>query len=129
MKKVLLVAPVVLAIVGCGQSSKMENAIKDRLRDPASAQFKQVVISDFGNFACVEWNAKNGMGGYGDWSIAELKKVDSDWVVTEMEGKAYRCTPEELKSKERHALTMKCIADIANRDNNDECISKFEKLQ
>ncbi len=93
-KKYFIVIPMALAISawGWGQGSKIENAIRQNLKDPASVQFKGLVISAKGNRACIVWNAKNSMGGYGDWSVAELTKDDSDWMVKTMEGEPKNCT-------------------------------------
>lgn len=41
-------------------------AVKDMLKDPASAQFKNIKINSVGD-VCGQYNAKNSMGGYGDF--------------------------------------------------------------
>lgn len=41
-------------------------AVKDILKDPASAQFKNVKINSVGD-VCGQYNAKNSMGGYGEF--------------------------------------------------------------
>lgn len=93
------------SLVGaCGDSSKIEGAIRENLKDPVSANFKDVVFSPDNKRACVEWNAKNSMGGYGSWSIAELTKYDSDWIVKDMKGSDRNCTEigfEALDAEEK----------------------------
>jgi len=74
--------------------SPIEAAVRENLKDPASARFGETLVSSSGNRACIEWNAKNGFGGYGGGEIAELKRVDGSWTVTEMEGHSFDC--EEL---------------------------------
>jgi hypothetical protein len=56
------------AVAAGKQNSPIEEAkkaIKEILKDPASAQFKDVRVID-GN-VCGKYNAKNSYGGYGEW--------------------------------------------------------------
>ena len=73
-----------LLLSGCSQSSGVEDAVRSNLKDPESAKFKELMLSDSGHFACVSWNAKNSFGGYGNWDTALLKKTDLGWVVENM---------------------------------------------
>lgn len=41
-------------------------AVRDILKDPASAQFKNIKINSVGD-VCGQYNAKNSLGGYGDY--------------------------------------------------------------
>lgn len=41
-------------------------AVRDILKDPASARFKNIKINSVGD-VCGQYNAKNSMGGYGDF--------------------------------------------------------------
>ena len=65
-----------VVLVGCGESaaqkearirvniqSMSESAVRNRLKDPASAQFQNQLVSSKGA-ACGEVNSKNGFGGY-----------------------------------------------------------------
>lgn len=97
MKKFFIVFPILAALDGCGQQSKIEAAVKEQLTDPASAQFKDLVMSQSGNHACIVWNARNRMGGYGDWDIAELKKTGDGWTVLRIQGNEVNCTAENLR--------------------------------
>ena len=112
MKKLLIALPMLLALVACGENAKIESAVRENLKDPASAQFKDVVISASGNFACKVWNSKNSMGGYGDWDIAELKKIASGWVVTKMQGSQQHCTADHFKSRDDTRKFYEDIRDI-----------------
>lgn len=59
---VLLVAA--WALTGCGQAERAAEAkVAELLRDPSSAQFRNVEIRKSGA-ACGEVNGKNGFGGY-----------------------------------------------------------------
>ena len=75
----------VLGLVACSDNSKIKDLIRQRLNDPESAKFKDMIVSKDGQRACIPWNAKNRLGGYGDWYMAELKKTNSGWVVESME--------------------------------------------
>lgn len=100
MKKILIVGLFAVVFAGCGQQSNMESAVKERLKDPGSAQFKSMVLSKEGNYGCIEYNSKNSFGGYGDSSIASLQKISGSWVVTSMEQSANMCTVETLDGRE-----------------------------
>ena len=95
--KTLIAILCLLTLVACGESSKIQEAVRDRLNDPASANFKDVVVSEKGNRACTLWNAKNKMGGYGDWKAAMLEKQSSKWEVKDMEASPSSCTEAEFR--------------------------------
>jgi len=96
MKLRILLIP--LLLTACGQSSQIENAVRNRLKDPDSVKFKDVVISEKGDRACIVWNAKNSLGGYGSWEVAELQKNASDWTIVDMDGSELNCTPSGFKA-------------------------------
>lgn len=81
MKKLLLAIPILFLIYSCGDKSEIEDAIKNELKDPASVQFRNMSICSNGKVACIEWNAKNSMGGYGGFHEAILIKNNSRWSV------------------------------------------------
>lgn len=89
---------VLLALTGCGDSelasdsSKIKDSVRGKLNDPGSAEFKEMVISKDGKRACIIWNAKNQMGGYGKWKVAELTKNESKWTLKEMDGLEQNCS-------------------------------------
>jgi hypothetical protein len=62
-------------------------AVKDTLRDPASAQFKNIKINSVGD-VCGQFNAKNSFGGYGEFEYFryEVKnKLLTNREVTRLE--------------------------------------------
>ncbi|GHU25841.1 hypothetical protein AGMMS50256_01350 [Betaproteobacteria bacterium] len=87
MRKSLLLFPIVflLAAWGWSDNSKIEDIVRQNLKDPGSAQFKDIIFSADKRRACIVWNAKNSLGGYGGWHIAEFKKENSEWVVKDMD--------------------------------------------
>ena len=87
-----------LLVAACGQGGQIENAVRDQLKDPDSAQFKDLVVSENGKRACVVWNAKNSMGGYGEWDVAELQKNNSSWKINDMRGHESNCTSVGFKA-------------------------------
>ena len=94
---------IALTLAACGQNSKIENAVRATLKDPQSAQFRNFLVSKGGTIACVGWNSKNSLGGYGDWDTAHLKKGEAGWVVTDMqvrEETMHLCTQEGMDSSE-----------------------------
>jgi hypothetical protein len=56
-----------LVVVAClpNDKSAIEAAVKENLRDPGSAQFGDLVLSESGQRACIQYNGKNAFGGYG----------------------------------------------------------------
>lgn len=107
-------------LAGCGDTGEIKDAVNARLRDPDSSQFNEVVVSKGGDRACIEYNAKNGFGGYGDPSIAELRKFESKWVVTEMNGSSVDCGEEGFA-----AVDAGEKAEIAAKS---QALSRLKKL-
>ena len=81
-----------LALSACSDSSNLKGLVKQQLNDPSSANFKDEVFSDDGKRACLIFNAKNKMGGYGNWNVAEFKKVGGNWTIISLEGKTSNCS-------------------------------------
>jgi hypothetical protein len=99
MKKLFVLLPLALMLSACGgEESKIKNVVQQNLKDPSSVQFKDVVISENGWRACIIWNAKNSMGGYGDWNVAELRKIGSEWTAHEMNGSSSNCSESAFKA-------------------------------
>ncbi|TNE41646.1 MAG: hypothetical protein EP321_03240 [Sphingomonadales bacterium] len=69
----------------CDDTGDIERAIKERLKDPASAVFNDIIYSKARDRACVAYNAKNSFGGYGEPARAELKCGRDGWTVVNME--------------------------------------------
>lgn len=101
MNKYLIFITIVLVLAGCGDKDgpKIQSAVKAKLRDPSSAQFKDMVLSKNKIYACITFNAKNGAGAYGSWSIAEVSKKDGQWEVTNLDAKAANCSSEKLNER------------------------------
>lgn len=57
-----LIAAYGLLTYGPGSERQVLERVRNSLTDPASAQFKDVVVGDY--FVCGRVNAKNRMGGY-----------------------------------------------------------------
>ncbi len=87
----MLSAVLGLLASGCGSESEIKDAIRQSLKDPDSAKFQELVTNKAGDRACASFNAKNSMGGYGDWQIAELRKINSKWTVQTFNGDASNC--------------------------------------
>ena len=81
-------------LFGCGSKVDIENVIKLNLNDPDSVKFKQVLVSKDATRACTIWNAKNGLGGYGNWKITELRKTKGAWEVSDNEMDPDLCTED-----------------------------------
>lgn len=74
-------------LAGCGDSdvSAIKEAVKERLIDPDSVKFGSTRIGEAGVEACIEYNAKNRMGGYGGQKVAYASKSPDGWKVRDMD--------------------------------------------
>lgn len=98
MRKLLALFPIVFFLASCGDSSKIQDVVRQNVKDPGSAQFKDTIFSADNKRACIVWNAKNGMGGYGDWDVAEIRKGNSEWTVKNMSGSKQNCSETGFKA-------------------------------
>ncbi len=130
--KQLLAIFCMLALVGCGEESKIKDAVRAHLNDPGSAEFKDVFISANGERACIVWNAKNKMGGYGDWKMSELTKKTSAWEIEKMNGSKRNCSEVGVKAldaekqarkeaKERAIVMMQKLRNISRIEAEESC--------
>ncbi|PZO39889.1 MAG: hypothetical protein DCE92_03580 [Alphaproteobacteria bacterium] len=70
--------------------------MKDILKDPDSAKFGEVMVSDDGRLSCAMVNAKNSMGGYTGESALTLQKTDAgEWRV--IDDTRSECNAQELE--------------------------------
>jgi hypothetical protein len=98
MKLLLVLLPIVFTLAACGDGSKIKDAVRQNLKDPGSAQFGDTIFSSDTKRACIVWNAKNGMGGYGEWSVAELGNIESKWKIINMKGSRENCSETAFKA-------------------------------
>jgi hypothetical protein len=97
MRKIVLVL-LALMLAACGDEAKFKDLVRDQLKDPGSANFKDVKVSANGKRACILWNAKNSMGGYGNWEVAEFSKADAGWSLKTLKGIVDDCSEEGFKA-------------------------------
>lgn len=103
MKKSLSVLFVLLSLTGCSEQSSIENAVRENLKDPESAKFRNAIVSKNSTRACVEWNSKNSFGGYGEWDVTRLNKENGAWAISVMQvpsDSVHSCTQEALDRAE-----------------------------
>ncbi len=96
MRKLIFLLPITFFLASCGDGSKIKDVVRQNLKDPESAQFKEAVFSADKKRACIIWNAKNSMGGYGEWDVAELKIENSEWTIKNMEGSERNCSETDF---------------------------------
>lgn len=114
MNKSLSVLFVLLSLAGCSEQSSIENVVRENLRDPESSQFRNLVVSKGSSRACIEWNAKNAFGGYGDWDVARLNKRDGEWVVSQIQvpsSNLHDCSQKSLDLAEQTEEAVKNIIE------------------
>jgi hypothetical protein len=74
MFKPALASSMIVAMLGCSQSTEIEAAkamIEASVRDPGSLQFRNLQAYTEG-VVCGEFNAKNGYGGYAGFGHSSL---------------------------------------------------------
>ncbi len=79
----ILIVMLASALTGCGNSdvAAIKAAVKDRLIDPDSVKFGKTRIGEGDVEACIEYNAKNRMGGYGGQKVAHATKSPDGWKI------------------------------------------------
>jgi hypothetical protein len=84
----------VMLLVACGDKDveAIKKEVKSNLIDPDSVKFGATAFWPKGDEACIEYNAKNRMGGYSGQKIALLKMRDGIWSVDRMEVRATSCS-------------------------------------
>lgn len=101
MKRMALMLTCAALLAGC--SDPIEQAVKDRLKDPGSAQFKDKVV--YLEYACISVNSKNSYGGYAGFTRYSLQEFGTNnWQVEKTEGE---CTAATLRA--RVAALMKGV--------------------
>lgn len=118
MNKGILALIACLGVVGCNDGSKIEQAVRENLNDPDSAKFRGLTVSEDGRMACISWNAKNMMGGYGQWKFARLEEKESGWFVENIEIPESQCSEAALKSIK--------IGDVAQIDASQKAIEMLQ---
>jgi hypothetical protein len=102
MKKIFVLLSLVLMLTACGEESKIKDVIRNNLKDPESAMFKDAVFSSDGKSACIVWNAKNSMGGYGDWKTSFFDKINSEWSGQDEASLVSECSELYFKSRDAY---------------------------
>lgn len=84
----------IMLLVACGDKDveSIKKEVKSNLVDPSSVQFGTTAFNPKEDEACIEYNAKNSMGGYAGRSIALLEKRDGQWSVKQMDWRANLCS-------------------------------------
>lgn len=67
MVKAALLVAMAITLASCERYSEAKDAVRQQLKDPASARFQNVIRD--GRYVCGEYNAKNGYGAYGGFDV------------------------------------------------------------
>lgn len=113
MKKYFYVTLALLFLAGCSEQPSVESLIKSNLRDPDSAKFRNFIISKHKSMACIDWNARNSLGGYGEWDTARLVNEGKSWSIVKMQTStkdyAYWCPQNKMDA---HEATQEIVKDF-----------------
>lgn len=120
MTKHLIILAFSLGLTSCGDTGDIKRAIKNRLKDPASAVFDDIIYNKAGDRACVGYNAKNSFGGYGDPSRAELKRDEHGWTVISM--KSF-CDADSLDAATASEIANKKIVTARSKEWHELFVS------
>jgi len=91
---------IALCFSACSNDTEIKKAIQINLKDPNSAKFELILISEDQSIACAIWNAKNGFGGYGELEISELRKRDGTWRISQKKIDRDLCNSEIYKIRD-----------------------------
>ena len=85
-----------LLVGGCGQAdfSEAEKGVRSFLKDPDSAQFRE--LREVSGGVCGEYNAKNAMGGYVGYRPFKWARQNGTVVTVADDGKIVRLDGEEM---------------------------------
>ncbi|KQX95497.1 hypothetical protein ASD28_18760 [Massilia sp. Root133] len=78
------VSPVTCAAKAKSPVEEAKAAVKEILKDPASAQFKNIKVNTVGD-VCGQFNAKNSFGGYGDYENFRYEVKDKKLTNVEVQ--------------------------------------------
>ena len=95
--KLYLSLSLLISLSACTQSelsdrAQIEAIVSEKLLDPESVRFGDLIISKDGNRACIEYNAKNRFGGYVGQSLAQLRKQYGTWMTDNLEASSFSCS-------------------------------------
>lgn len=103
----ILVATTIFLTACSNGEEDVKNVVRSVLIDPDSAKFKDFVTNADSTQACIGVNAKNKMGGYTGFNYFELKKISSEWRVTNTEGKFANCTKKHFRIRDEFKEFLK----------------------
>ncbi|MGJ8619762.1 MAG: lipoprotein [Methylophilaceae bacterium] len=125
MKRYFYIAIALLLLAGCSEQPSVESLIKSNLRDPDSAKFRNFIISKHKTMACIDWNARNSFGGYGEWDTARLINEGKGWSIVKMQINANEygrwCPQQKMDSYEEFQAVAK---DLVKEVGNGPTMSK-----
>lgn len=94
----------VVLLSGCNsETGRVEDLVRENLKDPTSAQFKEIRKSKDGKYFCGEVNAKNSMGGYIGFTEFAVGPMDSSYPDVSFEINAVIDRCHDLPPIEVHA--------------------------
>lgn len=119
-----------LALTASGCSSEkgdIERVIMSRLKDPDSVKFYELNITERKTRACIVFNAKNSLGGYGERHLASLSKQNGIWVIDESDANRNRCSQEHFNAIDDFEDMRDEFRDYISHSANAEDLSAYIK--
>jgi hypothetical protein len=129
MRLLLLALAVCLGLAGCSNSdSEAQAALKGYLHDPDSVTFEESIT--YKNFKCLEYNVKNGAGGYAGSIWAIMEKRDYGWAArkltedfcneTSLKHAAHPGMAAREKEARRQMMAVLHDANLVSKEIDDE---------
>ncbi len=66
-------------------ANELENLILPHVSDVNSAKFSTPMFATNNKTACMDWNSKNGSGGYESLKTASFSNTESGWILNELD--------------------------------------------
>ena len=103
----LLIMLFAVGLTACDENkSEIEALIIPNLKDPESFRVDSLTFNQSKTVACLFWNAKNAMGGYGNPTMTSFVNGNGKWRIKAREEKTNLCTPNFLEVRDEYrALT------------------------
>lgn len=111
--RVWFVAALVVSLGACSSSkSEAEDAVRNAMRDPDSATFRNVESRE--GVVCGEVNGKNGYGGYAGFRRFSYNPADKKVVIASPDFFGRFALDEKCKSAEERQETIDAANAMAN---------------
>lgn len=116
MKRIAMTVLCLGAVACNGTESKIQEAVRSSLRDPASAIFGETRLAPSGTAACVVVNARNSFGGYTGNQVATvyLDQASGTWEAADVSELSMDTCMQIISSTSEQSVTNAILVNTSN---------------